>query len=186
MPLLVLLHGAPASGKSTLARRWADGRPLALVLDVDVVRSLLGAWQDDPASAGVAARDLALAMARTHLTGGRDVIVPQFLRRTGFADDLASLASEVGAAFVEVELEVGVEMAQRRFDRRSADLGDVAVHGPLWAPMAEIVAAHRELLATRPRVVVVEQVEGDLDETTRRLADAVERVHRDDSNLADP
>lgn len=63
---LVLLHGPPASGKSTIATRLVDRRPLALNLDIDVVRGQLGRWIDDTTNAGLTARSLAIAMAGTH------------------------------------------------------------------------------------------------------------------------
>jgi predicted kinase len=73
---LVLLNGPPAVGKSTLARRFADEHPLTLVLEIDMVRALLGAWLDEWQRSGTVARVIALAMARTHLEAGHDVIVP--------------------------------------------------------------------------------------------------------------
>jgi hypothetical protein len=77
---LILLNGPPASGKSTLARRYGVDHPLALALDIDVVRSLLGGWLEHPDAAGMAARAMALAMAREHLRAGRDVVVPSSSR----------------------------------------------------------------------------------------------------------
>ena len=65
--MLVLLNGPPAAGKSTLAARLVATRPLALNLDIDVVRGLLGAWIDRPAGAGLAARALAISMAADSL-----------------------------------------------------------------------------------------------------------------------
>ena len=48
----LLLTGGPAAGKSTTARRLADGLPLAAVVDVDDVRQLVTSghvapWQGD-------------------------------------------------------------------------------------------------------------------------------------------
>ena len=51
-PRLVLLHGLPSSGKSTLAYRSIDDHPQALCLDVDLVRGLPGRWSQQPAQAG--------------------------------------------------------------------------------------------------------------------------------------
>lgn len=44
MARLVLINGAPASGKSTLAQMYVDEHPLTLALDIDVVRAMLGRW----------------------------------------------------------------------------------------------------------------------------------------------
>jgi predicted kinase len=100
--MLVLLNGPPASGKSTLATRLVESRPLALNLDIDVVRGLLGAWIDVPADAGLAARALAVSMARTHLAAGHDVFVPQFLGRVDFITELERLADQCDVRFVEI------------------------------------------------------------------------------------
>ena len=48
MPHLVLINGAPASGKSTLARMYADEHPLTLALDIDVLRAMLGCRWTNP------------------------------------------------------------------------------------------------------------------------------------------
>ena len=71
-PRLIVLNGPPAAGKSTLARRYAADHPLTLNLDVDRVRDLIGGWRDDPGAAGLLARSVAVAAARTHLLAGRD------------------------------------------------------------------------------------------------------------------
>ena len=53
---LVLLNGAPGSGKSTLARLYAERHPLTLALDLDLLRSMLGSWLDEPTEAGLITR----------------------------------------------------------------------------------------------------------------------------------
>jgi len=116
----VLLNGPPASGKSTIAARLAAERPLALNLDIDVVRALLGDWKARPAEAGIAVRRLALVMAREHLGSGHDVIVPQFLAKAEFIDQLADSAGSIGAEFVEIALMISRANAVAAFERRSA------------------------------------------------------------------
>jgi chloramphenicol 3-O-phosphotransferase len=71
MAVLVLLNGPPATGKSTIAQRFVDARPLALNLDIDVVRGMHGRWLDDPSTAGLTARSLALIMAEAAPRPGR-------------------------------------------------------------------------------------------------------------------
>ncbi|HEY0699792.1 MAG TPA: AAA family ATPase, partial [Micromonospora sp.] len=126
MSRLILLNGPPAVGKSTLARRYVEDHPLSLNLDVDRVRGLIGGWQDDPVASGLLARAIALAAARTHLAGGHDVVVPQYLGRPAFVEQLEQLSIEVGAAFHEIVLLDSRENVLRRFAARSRAAADPA------------------------------------------------------------
>ncbi|WP_410639495.1 AAA family ATPase [Amycolatopsis sp. lyj-346] len=129
---LILLNGPPGSGKSTLARRYADNHPPALALDVDRVRAMLGGWRASPGEAGLLARDIAVAAARTHLTAGHDVVVPQLVARAGFPERLEALATECGASFHEVVLLPGREVVRRRFAARGSSQIETAA--PLTEP----------------------------------------------------
>ena len=181
MPRLLLINGLPGSGKSTLAARYVADRPLALCLDVDVVRGLLGAWSDRPHEAGLLARRLALAMARLALGEGRDVVVPQFLARPAFIGELEALAGELGAEFVEVVLVEAPDVAAARLAQRAA--------GPLTAVQRDadllldraggldvVPELHRglqDVLAGRPAARRVEPVPGDVERTYRDLLDSL-------------
>ncbi|MDH2444814.1 AAA family ATPase [Amnibacterium sp. CER49] len=158
-PALVLLNGVPASGKSTLARAWcarhADRLPLAL--DLDVLRSMLGGWRDALPEAGLAARAMALAAIGVHLRAGRDVIVPQYLRREEFVVELRDVAEGVGATFVEVALVVDARTAGERFRARARGMSDATgnPHGELEGPIDAVVRGFERFLATRPGVIRV-------------------------------
>ena len=181
MPQLIFLNGAPGSGKSTLARRLVDSRPLALLLDVDTLRGQLGDWQRDPGAAGLAARRIALEMARTHLSTGADVVVPQFLRRPDFLDQLRQVTEAVGAEFVLAALVSSPEEAAARFQSRSTSTEQNhrdAVElqkAPGALPVEELYAGMMEMLASYDDVRYVESVPGDIDgtyeELCRRLAE---------------
>ncbi|MFB9683099.1 AAA family ATPase [Amycolatopsis plumensis] len=140
---LILLNGPPGSGKSTLARRYADHHPPALALDVDQVRAMLGGWRSSPGEAGLLAREIALAAARTHLRAGHDVVVPQLLARPAFAERLEALAGETGASFHEIVLLPGLEETLRRFAARGSS--EVEVAAPLTE--AELSQAYQAVAA---------------------------------------
>jgi predicted kinase len=130
-PRLIVLNGPPGCGKSTLARMYADDHPLALDLDIDRIRALIGRWPDQP-SAGLLARRIALAAARVHLAAGHDVVIPQFLGRPGFLEQLEQLARETGTEFHEIVLMDTRENALRRFTERGrADLAPAEAQGML-------------------------------------------------------
>lgn len=124
-----MINGAPGVGKSTLARRFADEHALALIIDVDDIRSHLGRWNEVEESK-VVARDLAIAMARDHLARGHDVIVPQYLARPEFREHLRELADEVGAAFVETVLTDDAHAVIERFMVRRREYASTGTAHP--------------------------------------------------------
>jgi predicted kinase len=185
VPRLLLLNGPPACGKSTLAQMYVDRHPLALDLDVDRVRGLLGRWQDTPTDAGLLARSLALTMARDHLTGGRDVVVPQLVARLPFLEALEALAADVGVRFDEIVLLDDWDTTVRRLQHRTAvalDPAHVEAHEMLersggLAELQRMYDALVALLPSRPSATVLPTHDGDPERTyrdlVRRLAAAV-------------
>ena len=161
MPLLLLLNGPPGIGKSTLARRYVRDRPLALCLDIDGVRRLIGRWDSHETESGLLARTMALEMARVHLLGGHDVAVPQFLGRAELIEQLETVAFDVGAGFCEVVLMDSKSNAVARFHARGED-ADLAVHHLEAVQMAggakglsQMYDRLQAVLAERPRATVV-------------------------------
>jgi predicted kinase len=182
MAMLLFLTGAPGSGKSTLARLLTDERALALLLDLDMLRSQLGAWRADPGAAGIRARQLALASARVQLEQGGDVLVPQFLRRPELIERFRDLADETGARFVLVALVSTPEEAAERFSARrtSADPNHSdAVYlqdAPGAAPIEELYADMLAMLTAFPETVYVESVPGQVGATLDAVRKALTSI----------
>lgn len=178
---LIFLNGPPASGKSTVAQRFVDGKPFALNLDVDAIRRLIGGWAEDPVTAGQAARAFALDMAERHLGSGYDVIVPQFIGRPEFADQLSAVASQLGARFVELALWIERDEAIAAFAERRA-LSNESIHGdaallvdrfPRSDPVGEMYDDFVHLVNSRPGIVRLAATRGDIDGTMQRLLEAL-------------
>lgn len=181
MPRLIVINGPPACGKSTLARMYAAGHALALVIDVDAVRGCLGCWRENLPSAGRAARVIALAGAGAHLRAGHDVVVPQFLRRPGFLTELQNAARDAGAGFAEIALLASKEEMLRAFAGRAASArpADVAAHELAGhaGGNAELAAMHDQFaafLAGRPGAVVIPVAPGQPDLTYAAMLAALD------------
>ncbi|MDT0276395.1 AAA family ATPase [Blastococcus goldschmidtiae] len=176
MARLILLNGSPGMGKSTLARRYVADHPLALCMDVDDVRRLLGRWQELPQESGSLARRMALAMAAEHLRGSHDVVVPQYLGRVPFIEELERLAAATGSTFSELVLMDTRENALTRFHARSADPALASHHRDALAlttggdgELREMYDRLVALVARRPRARVVPTSAGDPEAAYRAV-----------------
>ncbi len=168
---LILLNGPPGIGKSTLAQRFVDEHPLALDLDLDSVRRMLGRWQERPIDAGLLARAMTLEMARVHLCAGHDVIVPQYLGRPQFLAQAEDVARQAGARFLEFVLMDGRDSCVQRFQRRT-ERGDTIAHVEAGALMDDfggqpaLEAMYDRLLlllSHRPAARVIQSRDGQAD-----------------------
>lgn len=169
MAMLLVLNGPPGIGKSTLARRYVDDHPLAFCLDIDEIRRRMGRWQDHELTSGTLARRMAVEMARVHLSGGHDVVVPQYLGRVDFLAQLEALAADVCASFVEVVLMDTRAASSRRFAARTDDASAPAQHREAArmaggdCGVADMWDRLQEVVAQRTRAVVVWTQHGDIE-----------------------
>lgn len=169
MPRLILINGAPGSGKSTIAALLATEQPLAFALEIDSLKHALGRWDEDPLRSGLHARRLSVAAAKEQLASGHDVFIGQYLARTSFIEELESLAVACRARFHEFVLDLdAVALAERigartaRPDRPEHDVNNQLV----GARDAEALARSLdELRHTRPDAVWVD-ARGSLMATT--------------------
>ena len=180
-PRLIHLNGPAGIGKSTLAERWTADNPLTLNCDIDVLRMMIGDWQDQPAAMGVS-RTTALALITAHLAEGHDVVLPQLVARADQLDRFVAAAETAGADFVEVVLldsSGDPDAAVARFHRRGDDgwhrqVRDLMAAQGGDAVLRERYAALLEVVRDRPDAVVVSSVEGNPEDTYRRLVEAVD------------
>ncbi len=159
MTRVVLINGAPGSGKSTIAQALAQDRSMTLALDIDALKHSLGRWDEDPSASGLHARRLALALAGEQLRAGFDLVIGQYLARTSFIEDLERLAEGHNARFHEfvLDLDAGA-LAKRLADRASSpDRLEHAVNNQLVGPpdATALVLSIESLRQSRPHAVWV-------------------------------
>lgn len=174
MARVILINGAPGSGKSTIAHHLAQDRPLDLALDLDVLKHSLGQWDADMTAAGYQARRLALAVVGAQIDSGQDVYVGQFLAKTEFIDQLQSAAEDHGATFVELILTADVSTLQRRLSERALHPGrpEHLINSSVVSTedVPTLVRAIDRLAKLRPSAKLID--------ASRQLDATVERVRR--------
>ena len=149
--------------------------------DIDVLRTLIGGWQESFVETGGLVRPAALAMIEAYLASGHDVVLPQMLVNPAELSRFEGCATNSGAQFVERFLMASPAAAVARFHRRGTTDED-----PWHEQVRAIVAAaggdetltrfHSDLerlLSDRPNAVVLMSDEGAVDETYRALVDSL-------------
>jgi predicted kinase len=167
---LILLNGPPGVGKSSLGRRYADDHPMTLALEIDAVRAMFGSWLAESERSGLAARELAVVMAVTHLRSGHDVVVPQLLTRREFVERLRSVTEAEGAQFREITLLDEREAVLNRANSRAEPDGGFSARALVARQGNSLEAAYDafvEALHARPEAAVIES--SSLDEAYAEL-----------------
>ena len=159
----------PGIGKSTIAARYVAEHPGVLNCDIDVLRTLIGGWQDDFVGAGARIRTAALALITAYLRDGGDVVLPQLLARLDQVERFERAATEADATFIEVLLTDDVEASVARFNARP-DTGElqrvtreIVSGGGGDEALCSYHAALLEVATARPGTVVVASRAGDID-----------------------
>lgn len=121
MSRLIHLDGPPGVGKSSLARRYAAEHPGVLICEIDLLRTMVARWEDDPLVAGEHIRSAAVALIGAYLADGNDVVLPQLMANPVQVARFAATAEAAGATYHRLLLTAPIDEVVRRFRGRGDD-----------------------------------------------------------------
>jgi predicted kinase len=165
-PVLVVVGGLPAAGKSTIASRLAR-LAAAPYVRVDRIEQAVVDWSPLEHPVGAAGYAVAHALAQEQLVLGLDVVVECVNPLAMTRDPWAGTAAGAGAALVEVEVVCSDPVEhRRRAESRASDVDGLVK--PTWD---EIIGREYEPW-TRPHLVI-DSARTPADEAAARIAGAM-------------
>jgi len=174
-PVLVVVGGLPATGKSTIASALAR-RTSTPYLRVDRIEQAIVAWSALSHPLGPVGYAVAHALVREQLELGLAIIVecvnPTALTRDAWAET----AEAAGAELVEVEVSCSNEdQHKRRAEGRSSDVEGLVK--PAWTAILD-----REYEPWLRRPLVVDSATTSPDSAAQRIASRMASVARRESH----
>ncbi|MEP7055486.1 MAG: ATP-binding protein [Actinomycetota bacterium] len=160
--MLVEICGLPGTGKSTIAARIADVRPVVW-LRIDAIEGAM--WRNGltPDQTGIAAYSVAHALAPPHLQRGMTVIADAVSAVEAARQGWREMAAAAGVPMRVIETVCPDEMEhQRRVLYRKNDLPGFPL--PSWAEVQAATAAYEPRIDDR----LVLDTSGDLDGCVRK------------------
>jgi predicted kinase len=175
---LIHLNGPSRVGKSTLAHRYADNHSGMVCIDVDVLVGEVDGWREDFRAAFLAATAHGLALAKSHLQDGQDVVVPQLVTIFDQGNPWEAAATEVGARYVEIALLVDIEEHTRRLrEKKPAFDVEARIQSSLeTSDLVERIRGHlAEYLNGRPDTIQLDTSGLTIDQTYVHLMNLLDR-----------
>jgi predicted kinase len=167
-PVLVVVGGLPATGKSTIATALAR-RTSTPYLRVDRIEQAIVDWSALSHPLGPVGYAVAQALAREQLDLGLDLIVECVNPTAVTRDGWIATAEAAGAALVEVEVICSDDEHRHRAETRTSDVEGLAK--PVWKAIAD-----REYEAWLRRPLVVDSATTSPDKAARRIASMMASV----------
>ena len=175
MSKLIFLNGFAGVGKTTVAKMYAQGKPLTMSIEADKIMDMFGDWRNNQTEAVDLRLDHVVSMIKTHLTTGHDVILPYLVRDESEVQIFADLAKESGYAFHEILLFTTEDEAVSRLLERGR-WGEEGSKQITEADIPTMKSLYSLMVAEtnkRQDTVKIEVKRGDIVGTYQRLLEVI-------------
>jgi predicted kinase len=103
-PKLIVLNGFPASGKTTIAKKYIAEHSMAMSIEADAMVDNIGDWTSHKDEVRQLTSELTKAMLRTYLASGHDVVLPYFVTKVEEVQQFEAIAIACDADYYEFVL----------------------------------------------------------------------------------
>lgn len=167
----ILLNGFAGAGKSTIAKRYKEEHPMALVIEGDELIVNIGQWTTHEAAARKQVFELTKAMTATHLAAGYDVVLPYLVMDASHTVVFEAIAHAANAEFYEIVLHNDRHDAIARLMKRGTwgEAGLPPITNDELPQIEKDIDRMQAELEKRPEARVIRVVEGDTDGTYREF-----------------
>ena len=115
---LIILNGPCGVGKSSIATRLHEVRPMSFLIDIDNLRRLFSGYKEKREESGRASLKLAEAMVGSCLDMGHDVIIDKMQFDATVLDRYYEIAEQKGVEVKEIILWASKEVVMERAHAR--------------------------------------------------------------------
>lgn len=167
MTKCILLNGFAAAGKTTIAKKYINDHPMALVIEGDELVVNIGQWTKNEPQARAQVFEFTKLLLTAHLARGYDVILPYLVTNTSHVEEFEKITQDNGAEFYEVLLHNSHDDAVGRLLQRGS-WGEVGLPPVTQSdlPQIEKDLAHMEnLLQERPNAKIIHTAGNSINET---------------------
>jgi predicted kinase len=168
---VILLNGFAGAGKTTIAKKYIDQHPLAVMIEGDELIVNIGDWLARETEARRLVFNLTKTMLRTSLDLGHDVLLPYLVTNVDDVNEFEQIARELGADFYEFILYSDQKTAITRLLERGTwgEAGQPPISDKDLPVIEELATKMEAALKERPNMVKLDTKEGEQDETYRQL-----------------
>lgn len=176
MGKLILINGFNASGKTTIARKYISNHSLAFCIEADDLVDNIGGWTNHREEVRQLIFKLIVAMVKTYLPSGYDVVLPYIVSNVKEVEKLEPIAHDCNAAFYEIILHDEHDAAINRLLQRGKWGGATSpTITELDMPLIERDFANMQAaIEKRPNTIKLSIANNDPEATYQQLLQAIE------------
>lgn len=152
---LIIINGAPAAGKTTVAEKLHLDIPMSLLADVDAWRRLISGWSMNRAESLAYTYKFTIAAVEAHIKNKQSVIVDKaILSDTNVIDSLINIGNQNGAEVYEFILAADKDVIVNRANIRRSQRTE-----RVWASTEQVIEfwnVTQKLITERTNAIVID------------------------------